>query len=117
MPRQAAQTSDMTPPVAPLRDETRSGAEGTELLARIQRENEELRDENLNLKIDNRAKEQVISLLNRERRDFVGEIKHQATRIGEMTAKLLALGAPAENVDTVKGGDNFEAQPPREGVE
>jgi hypothetical protein len=118
VPRQATPTSDMTPPVAPLRDEARSDNVGvTDNLARLQQENEKLKDENLNLKIDNRAKEQVISLLNRERRDFVGQIKAQATRIGVMTAKLLALGTSAEEVRALADGDNSSAQPSQEGVE
>jgi hypothetical protein len=115
--RQAAQTDDVSPSVAPLRDEARSSAEEADNMARLEKDNEKLRDENLNLKIDNKAKEQVISLLNRERRDFVGQIKAQATRIGAMTTKLLALGAPAEEVRALADGDNSSASPSQEGVE
>ena len=114
--RQAAPESDMTPAVAPLRDEARSDADKAEM-ARIQKENEELKDQNLNLKIDNKAKEQVITILNRERRDFIGQIKSQATRIGEMTVRLLQLGAPAAEVRANTDGDNSEPQPTDQGVE
>jgi hypothetical protein len=115
--RQAAQSDDMAPPVAPLRDEARSDALEAEEKARLQKENEELRDQNLNLKIDNRAKEQVITLLNRERGGFVEKLTQQATRIGEMTARLLQLGAPADEVRHVSGGDNSGPQTEHEGVE
>jgi hypothetical protein len=115
--RQAAQSGDMAPSVAPLRDEARSESNGAEDLDRLRKENEELKDQNLNLKIDNRAKEQVITLLSRERGDFMGQIRHQATRIGEMTARLLQLGAPADEVRRVSDGDNSGPEQRQEGVE
>jgi hypothetical protein len=105
-----------TDPVAPLRDASRSDAEGEDI-AQLRKENEEVKDQNLNLKIDNRAKEQVIALLNRERGDFANENRVLATRIGRMTEKLLQLGAPAEEVRALSGGDNSGPQPRDEGVE
>ena len=115
--RQAAQSDDMAPSVAPLRDEARSDPVEAEKMARLEKENGDLRDQNLNLKIDNRAKEQVITILNRERGYFIGQNQNSGNRIGEITAKLLQLGAPAEDVRQKEPGDNSEAQPPHEGVE
>jgi hypothetical protein len=115
--RQTTTSHDMTPPVAPLRDEARSNPTETEELILLRKERDTLKDENLNLKIDNRAKEQVITMLNRERRDFISEIKHQAGRIGEMTAKLLQLGAPVDDAHRAPGGDNSQPAPSPEGVE
>ena len=99
-----------------MRDASRNDDDPAER-SRLLEENEKLKDENLNLKIDNRAKEQVITILNRERRDFIGQLKSQATRIGEITANLLALGGPAEDVRPKEYGDNSEAEPGQEGVE
>jgi hypothetical protein len=106
--RQATQSNDMSQPDAPLRDEARTDPDQIEKMASLEKENEKLRDENLNLKIDNRAKEHVITILNKEREGFIGRIERQATRIGEMAAKLLALGAPADEVPGAAHGDNSE---------
>jgi hypothetical protein len=54
----------------------------------------ELEAEVLNLKIDNRAKEIVITQLAEERRGFFSQITEQATRIGELSTKLRQLIAP-----------------------
>jgi hypothetical protein len=63
----------------------------------------ELEAEVFNLRIDNRAKEIVINQLVDERRGFLGQITKQATRIGELSTKLLQLASPAPR-DEPAGG-------------
>src|SRR5262249_34460120 len=89
----------------------------SEELDRLRKENATIKDENLNLKIDNRAKEQVINMLNRERGSFLAEIKHQARQIGEMTTKLLQLGAPVTETPATTGRHNSHPTQADPGVE
>lgn len=57
----------------------------------------------LNLRIDNRAKELVITQLVEERKGFFTQLTEQATRIGELSTRLRQLLAP---------GASGPAQPP-----
>jgi len=59
----------------------------------------ELEAEVLNLKIDNRAKEIVITQLVDERKGFMSQLTDQATRIGELRTKLLQLISPKAAVE------------------
>src|SRR5665213_3262939 len=60
----------------------------------------ELEAEVLNLKIDNRAKEIVITQLVDERKGFMSQLTDQATRIGELRTKLLQLVSPKAAAET-----------------
>jgi len=60
----------------------------------------ELEAEVLNLRIDNRAKEIVITQLVDERKGFMSQLTDQATRIGELGTKLLQLVSPKAAAET-----------------
>lgn len=55
---------------------------------------EELETEIIHLKIDKVAKEQVINMMNTERKDFIGQLNNMSFQLGEATAKLQQLEAP-----------------------
>jgi ATP-dependent Lon protease len=55
---------------------------------------EQLEDENIQLKIDKQAREQVINQMNSERKEFIGQLKEMSFQLGETTAKLQQLEAP-----------------------
>jgi chromosome segregation ATPase len=55
---------------------------------------EQLEDENVQLKIDKQAREQIINQMNSERKDFIGQLKDMSFQLGEATAKLQQIEAP-----------------------
>jgi hypothetical protein len=55
---------------------------------------EELETEIIHLKIDKAAKEQVINMMNTERKGFIGQLNNMSFQLGEATAKLQQLEAP-----------------------
>lgn len=105
-----AMSTPVTPPVAPPSEE----------ITQLKKENEALKDKNLNLTIDNRAKEQVISILNRERGNYVEQLKDQAMVIGGLKQEVLQLeappGAPREYVEIVSEPENVKPNYPHENV-
>ena len=75
-------------------DATRRDSDDEDGTSRIK----ELEGEVFHLTVDNRAKEIVINQLIDERKGFLGQITKQATRIGELSTKLLRLMSPASPV-------------------
>ena len=71
------------------------GDEKDKKIKLLKEEKERLESENLNLKIDNRAKEQVTTQLVKERDRFFEDSKSQMYQIGSLETQLRALGAPA----------------------
>src|SRR3954452_2691400 len=65
-----------------------------------------LKDENLNLRIDNRAKETVIAELNRrlneDRDKFVGAMQDMSYRLGAAETRLAQIEAPKPDDDTAR---------------
>ena len=82
---------------------------GDDLAARI----EELEKENMMLKIDNSARDQVIAQVKDDRKElidqlqgFVSKIADQSLKIGMLQEKLLQLGVPSD-----RGGENSSSDP------
>jgi hypothetical protein len=63
----------------------------------LEEENEKLRGENMNLTIDNKAKEQVTTQLAKEREQFYKDSKRQMYQIGSLETQLRAIGAPVDD--------------------
>src|SRR3954447_25299407 len=65
-----------------------------------------LRDENLNLRIDNRAKETVIAELNRrlneDRDKFVGAMQDMSYKLGAAETRLIQIEAPKSDDDAAR---------------
>src|SRR3954471_4042291 len=65
-----------------------------------------LEDENLNLRIDNRAKESVIAELNRrlneDRDKFVGAMQDMSYKLGAAETRLAQIEAPKTDGDTAR---------------
>jgi hypothetical protein len=65
-----------------------------------------LKDENLNLRIDNRAKESVIAELNRrlneDRDKFVGAMQDMSYKLGAAETRLAQIEAPKTDDDTAR---------------
>src|SRR5215213_3583799 len=65
-----------------------------------------LKDENLNLRIDNRAKESVIAELNRrlneDRDKFVGAMQDMSYKLGAAETRLAQIDAPKTDGDTAR---------------
>src|SRR3954464_1097503 len=65
-----------------------------------------LKDENLNLRIDNRAKETVIAELNRrlneDRDKFVGTMQDMSYKLGAAETRLAQIEAPKTDSDTAR---------------
>jgi len=96
-----ATSLDTSRPDASRRDPTRNDAtrrdnSNDDAAPRVK----ELEAEVLNLKIDNRAKEIVITQMVDERKGFLSQMTEQATRIGELRAKLLQLVSPKAAAET-----------------
>ena len=73
----------------------------------------ELEKENMMLKIDNSARDQVIAQVKEDRKElidqlqgFVDKIADQSLKIGQLREKLLQLGAPSD-----EGGENSATDP------
>src|SRR4051794_33366459 len=66
----------------------------------------QLKDENLNLRIDNRAKETVIAELNRrlddDRDKFMGAMQDMSYKLGAAETRLMQLEAPKVDDDTAR---------------
>jgi hypothetical protein len=66
----------------------------------------QLKDENLNLRIDNRAKETVIAELNRrlneDRDKFVGAMQDMSYKLGAVETRLAQIEAPKTDSDTAR---------------
>ncbi len=77
----------------PRNDATRRDSDDEHSATRIK----ELGAEVFHLTVDNRAKEIVITQLINERKGFLGQITTQATRIGELSTRLLQLAAARLN--------------------
>jgi hypothetical protein len=60
-----------------------------------------LEDELVNLRIDNRAKEQVITMLRDERREMLAQIESANYRLGSAEARLAPIEAPKQAVNSV----------------
>ena len=59
-----------------------------------EQEIENLQQQTLNLKIDNKAKELVINQLTQDRKDFIQQLTQQSHAIGRLETELRALEAP-----------------------
>jgi hypothetical protein len=55
---------------------------------------EELKNENIHLKISKAANEQVINQLHSERKEYITQMQNMSFQLGEATAKLQLLDAP-----------------------
>ena len=69
-----------------------------------EQEIEKLQQQSLNLRIDNKAKEQVINHLTQDRKDFIEQLTQQSHTIGKLETQLLALQAP-RTTEERGGGD------------
>jgi hypothetical protein len=75
----------------------------SEEMSWLQERIEELEDENVQLKIDKQAREQIINQMNGERKEFIKDIKDMSFQLGEAQTRLQLLNAPqpqAHHVET-----------------
>ena len=92
---------------APERDEARQGAPPHSDAApqhggQLDPESKRLTDENINLRIDNRAKEQVINMLMGERRETQTQLQDMSYRLGSAESRLAQLEAPKSSEDPAR---------------
>ena len=93
--RYSAPQRDNAPPGPPAEPEPVHTAE-SEHVETIKR----LEGELLNLRIDNRAKEQVITMLDGERREMNSQIRDISYRLGAAESRVAQLEAPRRDDDT-----------------
>lgn len=70
--------------------------DNAEPLEQIREDNAKLRDENLNLRIDNRGKEQAINFLTSQARDKDQQLQEISYRLGAAESRVAQLEAPKE---------------------
>ena len=92
---------------APERDRARQGAPPHSDAAPKQSsepdpDSKRLADENINLKIDNRAKEQVINMLMAERGEARTQLQDMSYRLGTAESRLAQLDAPKNSKDSAR---------------
>jgi hypothetical protein len=95
--RQSAPERANTPPPPAAEPEHAHAAE-SEYVETIKR----LEGELLNLRIDNRAKEQVITMLDGERRDMHSQLRDISYRLGAAESRVAQLEAPKRDDDTAR---------------
>ena len=83
----------------PHSDGTSQRENGTDTLGP---ESKRLADENINLRIDNRAKEQVINMLVAERREAQTQLQDMRYRLGTAESRLAQLDAPEVSEDLAR---------------
>ena len=91
----------------PERDEARQGAPphsdaAPQHARELGSDNKQLADENINLRIDNRAKEQVINMLMGERREAQTQLQDMSYRLGTAESRLAQLEAPKSSEDPAR---------------
>ena len=92
---------------APERDETRQSAPlhsdaAPQHASELDPDSKRLADENINLRIDNRAKEQVINMLTAERREAQTQLQDMSYRLGTAESRLAQLDAPKGSEDLAR---------------
>ena len=70
----------------------------------LDQEAKRLTDENINLRIDNRAKEQVINMLVAERGEAQKQLNDMSYRLGSAESRLAELDAPKVSEDLARHG-------------
>lgn len=98
---QRFQRVDMTSHSKPQQDMTSHGASQQDTSRQddaVSAELTKIKEDNLNLTIDNRAKEQVISTLVGERKEMMDKLEGYASKVGQLETELrLAIEAPKEH--------------------
>src|SRR3954465_15912453 len=74
-------------------EKSRVTEQPSEEASQLREKVDELETEIIHLKIDKAAKEQVINLMNAERKDFITQLNTMSFQLGEATAKLQQLEA------------------------
>ena len=92
---------------APERDEARRGAPthsdaAPQQASELGADSKRVADENINLRIDNRAKEQVINMLMGERRETQTQLQDISYRLGSAESRLAQLDAPKGSEDLAR---------------
>ncbi len=81
-----------------------TGHEETNAREPLTLESKRLTDENVNLRIDNRAKEQVINMLMAERVQTQTQLQDMSYRLGSAESRLAQLDTPKEAADEARPG-------------
>lgn len=103
------------------RDDKHSIGEYAERLAALEAQNKELENQNFNLEIDKRARDQIVGMLrdqmNQQTKVFTSELTQQSRRVGELETTMRQLTAPErdrrptrDDSKTVDDDDAIEAE-------
>lgn len=99
---------------APTTEADRS--DHTEAIEQLRGDNSKLRDENLNLRIDNRGKEQAINFLTAQARDKDQYLQEISYRLGAAESRVAQLEAPKEYGEAPRQSAPERAVEPAEAI-